>query len=80
MQRTLDSFERHFNHLSLSRLLITPAIGLEPFMAHLRELVYVPVEPLALGSALDITAVADLNNPAQLSLHLCAIGAALRTD
>ncbi len=80
LQRTLDSFERHFNHLSLARLLITPAVGLEAFMAHLRELVYVPVEPLCLGSALDITAVASLNDPAQLSLHLCAIGAALRTD
>ncbi len=79
LQRTLDGFERHFNHLSLSRLLIAPAAGLEAFMAHLRELVYVPVEPLDLSAALDITAAAGLANPAQLSLHLCAIGAALRT-
>lgn len=80
LQRTLDGFERHFNHLSLARLLITPAAGLEAFMAHLRELVYVPVEPLTLASALDTTAVAGLDTPAELSLHLCAIGAALRSD
>jgi MSHA biogenesis protein MshI len=79
LQRTLDGFERHFNHLSLSRLLIAPAVGLEAFMAHLRELVYVPVEPLDLSAVLDTTAAEVLTNPAQLSLHLCAIGAALRT-
>ncbi len=80
LQRTLDGFERHFSHLSLARLLITPATGLQAFIAHLRELVYVPVEPLVLNSALDLTVVASLDDPAQLSLHLCAIGAALRSD
>lgn len=80
LQRTLDGFERVFNHLSLSRLLVSPGVGLDDFRAFVGELTYVPVLPLALDGALDLSAVPALADPAVLARHLCAIGAALRED
>ncbi len=80
LQRTLDGFERQFSHLSLARLLVSPAGVTEPLCAHLRELLYVPVVALDLGAALDTSAVPELANPATLGAHLAAIGAALRED
>ena len=65
-------------HLGLARLLVAPAAGLDDFCAHVRELSFVPVLPLDLGAALDLSAVPELADPAVLSRHLGAIGAALR--
>jgi MSHA biogenesis protein MshI len=78
LQRTLDGFDRLFSHLSLARLLVAPGAGLEAFCAHVQELSFVPVQPLDLAGALDLSAVPELADPALLSHHLGAIGAALR--
>ena len=78
LQRTLDGFDRLFSHLSLARLLVAPGTGLDEFCAHVRELTFVPVQPLDLGAALDLSAVPELADLALLSRHLGAIGAALR--
>lgn len=79
LQRTLDGFDRLFSHLSLARLLVAPGRGLEAFSDHVRELTFVPVQPLDLGGALDCSAVPELDDAAQLSRYLSAIGAALRS-
>jgi len=79
LQRTLDSFDRSHSQLPLTRLLITPARGLEAFLAHVRELLYVPVQAFDLGDVLDLSAVPELAaDPHRLSAYLPAIGAALR--
>ncbi len=78
LQRTLDGFDRLFSHLGLARLLVAPGSGLDDFCAHVRELSFVPVQALDLSSALDLSAVPELADPARLSAHLGAIGAALR--
>jgi MSHA biogenesis protein MshI len=78
LQRTLDSFERQFSHLSLARLLVTPGAHTPALCAYLRELVYPPVEPLDIGDTLDLSAVPELADPLVCSTYLCAIGAALR--
>jgi MSHA biogenesis protein MshI len=80
LQRTMDSFERQFSHLSLARLLVSPTRSTAAFCSRLRELLYVPVAPLELGDALDTRAVPALADADVLSRHLCAIGAALRDD
>lgn len=80
LQRTLDNFERQFNHLSLARLMVSPGTVTEPLCAHLRELLYVPVAALDPGAALDIAAVPELANLETLGAYLGAIGAALRDD
>jgi MSHA biogenesis protein MshI len=78
LQRTLDGFDRLFSHLSLARLLVAPGAGLADFGAHLGELTFVPVQPLDLSAALDMSAVPELADPAALGPFLAPIGAALR--
>jgi MSHA biogenesis protein MshI len=80
LQRTLDGFDRLFSHLGLARLLVAPGAGLDDFCAHVRELSFVPVQPLDLSGTLDLSAVPELDDPATLAHHLGAIGAALRSD
>jgi MSHA biogenesis protein MshI len=79
LQRTLDSFERVFSQVSLSRVLVTPAQAVEDFLTYLRELIYVPVTALDLGAAFDLAGVPDVAADPQLqSQCLAAFGAALR--
>lgn len=79
LQRTLDGFERSFTHVSLSRVLVAPGQLLEDFMAYVRELLYVPVQALEPGQALDLAATPELAaDPLQLAQYLVAIGACLR--
>lgn len=80
IQRTLDGFDRTVRHVALARLLVAPAPGADALCCHVSELVYVPVQELALGDALDLSAVPALADPAALNHHLRAIGAALRED
>lgn len=80
LQRTLDGFERQFSHLALARLLVTPAPGVHAFATHVGELLYAPVQLLALDEALDFSAVPELADAATRHHYLCAIGAALRGD
>ena len=78
LQRTLDGFDRTIHHVVLARLLVAPAPGADALCAHVRELLYVPVETLDLQGALDLSAVPALADPAVLNHHLRAIDAALR--
>jgi len=79
LQRTLDSFERLFSQVSLSRVLVTPAQAVEDFLAYLRELIYVPVMALDLANAFDLGEVPEVAADPQLQAQcLAAFGAALR--
>ena len=78
LQRTLDSVERQFSHLSLSRVLVCPGAPLAAFVAYARELVYAPVAPLDLAAHIDLSAVPELADPIEQAAWLPAIGAALR--
>lgn len=79
LQRTLDHCERVFNRVGLTRLLVSPGSAGD-FIAYLRELVYLPVQPLALDAAIDLSAVPALADPLEQARYLAAIGAALRPD
>lgn len=78
LQRTLDSFERMYSQLTMSRLLVAPSAASAQLCAFLRELLYPPVEELDLADSLDLSAVPELADPAALAPWLLAIGAALR--
>ena len=79
LQRTLDSFERVFSQVSLSRVLVAPAQAVEDFLTYLRELIYVPVMALDLAAAFDLSEVPEVGADPQLqSQCLAAFGAALR--
>lgn len=78
LQRTLDNVERQFGHADLARLQVAPGTPLREFIAHVGELVYVPVVAFDLGALLDISAVPELADPVEQAAFLPAIGAALR--
>ncbi len=79
LQRTLDSVERVFSQVSLSRLLVSPAERMQDFLAYLRDLIYAPVVPLDLAAVFDLAAVPEVAADPQLqSQCLAAFGAALR--
>lgn len=77
VQRTLDSIDRVFSHLNLSRLLVVPGPGMAALIEHLRGLTFVPVLPFELGDAVDTSAVPELAGQASAA-WLVALGAALR--
>ena len=80
LQRTLDSIERQFSHLSLSGVLVCPGAPLADFIAYAGELVYAPVAGLDLARYLDLSAAPELADPILQAAYLPAIGAALRRD
>lgn len=79
MQRSMDSFDRNFNHIAVNRLVVaaSSSTGLHE---KLRENMYVPVERLDLSLVLDLTEVPELaGEDAQLDAFY-ALGAALRQE
>lgn len=79
VQRSLDYFDRQFNHIAVSRMLIAvPAqVGLVDV---LQENLDVPVERLDLAQVMDMTAVPELaSDEAQVDAFY-ALGAALRVE
>jgi MSHA biogenesis protein MshI len=80
LQRTLDSVERLFNHISLQGLLVAPGLAAAPLIAHAGELVYVPMAALDLATILDLSALPGPPDPESLCPYLPAIGAALRMN
>jgi MSHA biogenesis protein MshI len=78
LQRSLDSFDRQFNFISVSKVLIAEVPGAPWLIPALAAGSYVPVERLDLGHALDLSAVAALRDPSRQAAALQCIGAALR--
>ncbi len=78
LQRTFDNVERQFTHADLRCLRLLPGAALAPFAAYVRELIYLPVFPLDLGSVVDIDGVPELATAAGQAAYLTAVGAALR--
>jgi MSHA biogenesis protein MshI len=80
VQRSLDNFDRNYNAITLSKLLVAPIPGAAGFIDYLKGNLYQPVETLDLAAALDlqrVPAVAASTGQAQAML---AIGAALRQE
>lgn len=78
LQRSLDAFDRQYSFISLPRLLIAPRPELAGLLDYLATTLYLPVELLDLGQALDLSDCPLLQQPQQQSRFLLAIGAALR--
>ena len=79
LQRSMDSFDRNFNHLAVSHLVVAlhSDAGL---IEKLRENLYVPVERLDLSTVMDFSAEPDLfSEEAQLGAFY-ALGAAMRQE
>lgn len=79
LQRSLDYFDRQFNHLSLSRLLLS-APDESKLLEFLSSSVGVAVVKLDLSQVMDISAVPALSDPEFAAMVLPALGAALRQE
>ncbi|OGS93746.1 MAG: agglutinin biogenesis protein MshI [Gallionellales bacterium GWA2_59_43] len=79
LQRSLDYFDRQFNHLPVNRVLVSVPddTGLIEFLASVSD---ASVEKLDLSQAMDISAVAELEDSEFVARVLPTLGAALRQE
>jgi MSHA biogenesis protein MshI len=77
LQRSLDYFDRQFNHLPVSRVLVSVPddTRLVEFLASVSD---AGVEKLVLSQAMDISAVEELDDSEFVAKALMTLGAALR--
>jgi MSHA biogenesis protein MshI len=80
VQRSMDNFDRNYNAITLSKLLVAPIPGAAGFIDYLKANLYQPVEALDLTAGLDIAQVPAVAAPARQAQALLAIGAALRQE
>ncbi len=81
LQRSLDHFDRQFHFIPLSKLMLFPVAGAaSELQEYLAGNLYVPVEGLQLAAALDITKVAELQQPQAQQRYFKVLGAALRHE
>jgi MSHA biogenesis protein MshI len=80
VQRSMDNFDRNYNAITLSKLLVAPIPGAAGFIDYLKANLYQPVEPLDLTAGLDIGQVPAMAAPARQAQALLAMGAALRQE
>ena len=79
LQRSMDSFERQFGFVTISKLVLAPlppAVNLEAYLA---SNLYLPVSTLNLDEVFDFSIVSGVG-PAQRMQCFLALGAALRTE
>ena len=80
LQRSLDHFDRQFNYVPVSKLMLAPLpqdIGLQQYLA---TNIYVPVEIMDLATVMDFPRIPELKHPARQAQCLATIGAALRNE
>lgn len=80
VQRSLDNFDRNFNAISLSGLVVAPLPDEGRFVSYLKTNLYQSVDMMDLSAVLDLEAVPSLADPLAQSDALLAIGAALRDE
>lgn len=79
LQRSLDHFDRQYNYIAVSKLLLAPLgrddLGLREYLT---DNLYIPLELLDLESILDFSASPELLQPSMQQQMFMTIGAALR--
>ncbi len=78
IQRSLDSFDRNFSAIPLTRLLVGPLPGSESFIQYLGGNLSLPVATANLAEVMDFTATPRLADTAAQAEAWLALGAALR--
>ncbi|HEX8610494.1 MAG TPA: agglutinin biogenesis protein MshI [Telluria sp.] len=79
LQRSLDHFDRQYNFINVSKLVLAPtgASGLDEYLS---SNLYTKVESLDLASVLDLAGVPELAALAQQQRFFLILGAALRQE
>lgn len=78
LQRSLDSFERMYSFISVSKVVLGPGSFVADLEIFLRDYGYVPVQALDLTSVIDCAGVPEIRQPDLQAERLMIIGAALR--
>lgn len=79
LQRTLDSFDRQYSFISVSRLIVATEHDSAGLVAGLADNLYVPVQAMDLAQVADFDSLPELRQLERQAQGLLAIGAALRT-
>lgn len=79
LQRSMDSFERQFSFINISKLVLAPLPPEVNLEAYLASNLYLPVSTMNLDEVFDFSAVSAVG-PAQRHQCFLALGAALRTE
>jgi len=80
LQRSLDSFDRQYSHIPVSKVVLACCPSVDNLVNELVERLYVPVCEMDLTSVLDFPSIPELKKLQVQARNLLAIGAALRTD
>jgi len=81
LQRSLDHFDRQYNFVAVSKLILAPMdAAAQGLKEHLAANMYMPIEVLDLETVLDISKVPDLQLPEHQQHYFMALGAALRFE
>lgn len=80
LQRSLDNFDRNYNYVPISRVLLGPLPANVGLADYLTPNLSVPVESVDLASVLQFPAVPELKQAARQAQLLAHIGAALRDE
>jgi MSHA biogenesis protein MshI len=80
LQRSLDNFDRQFNHLSVSRVMLTPVPGAEDLQQYLADNLGLPVALIDLAEIMDFPGIPELREPSRQAQCVAMIGAAMRTE
>ena len=79
LQRSMDSFERQFSFITISKLVLAPLPAEANLEAYLASNLYLPVSTLNLDEIFDFSTVSGVG-PSQRRQCFLALGAALRTE
>lgn len=79
LQRSMDSFERQFSFITISKLVLAPLPPEVNLEAYLASNLYLPVSTMNLDEVFDFSAVSGVG-PAQRQQCFLTLGAALRTE
>lgn len=79
LQRSMDSFERQFSFITISKLVLAPLPPEVNLEAYLASNLYLPVSTMSLEEVFDFSAVSGAAPELQQQCFL-ALGAALRTE
>jgi len=80
LQRSLDNFDRQFNHIAVAKLVVTPVPGGEDMREHLASNLDLPVAWLELSEIMDFPQIPELREPGRQAQCLRMIGAAMREE
>jgi MSHA biogenesis protein MshI len=78
LQRSLDYFRRHYPHLTVGRVMVTPAPGADDLRESLAVRLDVPVALVHLSEIADFPRLPELHEDARQAQCLQLIGAAMR--